>query len=79
METSRSGRKYTTPGVSLEVRSRASSPERVVNIDSASTATSAQEKTPPLDQSSSNLDANLMVGENIQLPTFNGNGVEDLE
>ena len=62
-----------------EVRSRASYPKRVVNIDSASIATSMQEGTPPLNYSSDNHDANSMVGHDIRLPTFNGNGVEDLE
>ena len=76
-ETPRSGHDYITPGVSPEVRSRASSPERVVNIDSASTATSAQEGTPTLNYSSNKHDANSMDGHDIWLPTFNGNGAED--
>ena len=76
VESPRSGHHYITPGVLLEVISRASSPERIVNIDSSSTMTSTQEKTPLLYQSSDNLDANTMVGVDIQLPTFNGNGIE---
>ena len=79
METPRSGHDYITPGVSLEVRSRASSLERVVNTDSASTANSVQEGTPPLNYSSDNPEANSMVGHDIRLPTFNGNGPEDPE
>ena len=39
--------------------------------------TSAQEGTPPLNYSLNNPDAKSMVGEDIRLPTFNGNGVED--
>ena len=39
-ETPKSERNYTILGESLEVRSKASSPERAVNTDSASTATS---------------------------------------
>ena len=78
-ETPRSGCNYTTPRVSPEVRSRASSPERVFNTDSSSTVTSVQEGTPPLNYSLDNPDANSMVGENIGLPTLNGNGAKDLE
>ena len=79
VETPRSGRNYITPGVSLEVRSRTSSPERVVNTDSASTTTSAQGISPSLNYSLDNLDANLMARAHIRLPTFNGNGAEDPE
>ena len=43
VETPRSGHNYITPVVSPEVRSRASSPERDVNTDSASTAKSVQD------------------------------------
>ena len=78
-ETPRSGHNYTILGVSLEVRSRASSPERVVNIDSASIATSAQGSPPPLNYSLDNLDANSMARSDIRLPTFNGNGAENPE
>ena len=73
VKTPRSGRNYITPGVSPEVRSRASSLERIVNTDSASVVTTAQEGTPPLEYSSDNLDANSMAGEDIRLPKFNGN------
>ena len=79
METPRSGCNYITPGVSSKVISQASYPERVVNTDSPSTTTSTQEKTPPLDQSSDNLDTNAMARADIRLPTLNGNGVEDLD
>ena len=78
-ETPKSGHDYITLGVSHEVRSRASSLERVVNTNSASTPTSAKEGTPPLHYSSEYLDGNSMAGEDIRLPTFNGNGPEDLE
>ena len=64
-------------GVSPEVRSRASSPKRIVNTDSASTMTSAQESITPLHHSSNNPDA--MARVDIWLPTFNGNGAEDPE
>ena len=47
-ETPRLEHNYTTPRASLEVRSRASSPERVVSSDSASTANSAQGSSPSL-------------------------------
>ena len=77
VEIPRSGCDYITPGVSPEVRSRASSPERVVNIDSSSIETSTQEGTPPLNYSSDNPDTNSMVGHDIWLPTFNGNGAGD--
>ena len=51
----------------------------IANTDSASTATSAQEGTPPLDPLLEKPDANSMAGADIQLPTFNGNGAEDSE
>ena len=51
VETPRSRCNYITPGVSPEVSSRASSFERAINTDSASTATNAQEGTPPLNPS----------------------------
>ena len=38
-----------------------------------------QDNPPPLNQSSDNLNANLMAGHDIRLPTFNGNGPEDPE
>ena len=38
-----------------------------------------QEGTPRLNYSLDNPDANSMDGHDIQLPTFNGNGVEDPE
>ena len=79
METLRYIRNYTTPRVSPEVRSRASSPERAINIDSASTMNSVEESPPPLNYSLENPDANLMAGADIRLPTFNGNGAEDME
>ena len=79
VETPRSRRDYITLGVSLEVRYRASSPERVTNTDSANTATSAHEGTPPINYSSDNPDANSMAGHDIRLPTFNGHGAEDPE
>ena len=41
--------------------------------------TSAHERTPPLEYSSDNLGANSMVGADIRLLTFNGNGAEDPE
>ena len=77
VESPRYGRNYITLGVSPKVRSRASSLERVVNTDSASITTSAQEKPPPLNQSSNNPGTNAMAREDIRLPTFNGNGAED--
>ena len=77
METPRLGRDYIKNGVLLEVRSRASSPERIFNIDSVSIATRVQEGTPPLKSFIDNLDANSMAGVDIRLPTFNGNGAED--
>ena len=73
-ESPRSGCQYITPEVSPEVRSRASSPKRVVNTDSASTVTSTQEIPPSLNHSLEKPDANSMAGEDIKLPTFNGNG-----
>ena len=79
IETPRSGCNYITPGVSPEVRSRASSLKRVVNADSAITATSLHDNTPLLNHSSDNPNANSMAGHDIQLPTFNGNGAEDPE
>ena len=79
VETPRSWHNYITPGVSPEVRSRASSPERVVNTNSASTTTNAQESIPPLDHLLDNLDNNAMAGVDIWLPIFNGNGAEDPE
>ena len=78
-ETPRSRCNYLTLGVSPEVRSRASSPERVVNTNSASTTTNAQESIPPLDHLLENLDNNAMAGVDIWLPIFNGNGAEDPE
>ena len=78
VETPRLGHDYITPTVLPEVRSRASSPERVVNTDSASTTTSTQKVTPLLNSSDNN-DANSMARHDIRLPTFNGNGAEDLE
>ena len=66
-------------GVSPEVRSRASSPERDVNTDSASTVTRMQGSLTSLNYSLDNPDANSMVGEDIRLPAFNGNGEEDQE
>ena len=77
METPRLGHDYITPGVSPEVRSRASSPERIFHIDSVSIATRVQEGTPPLKYFLDNLNANSMAGADIRLPTFNGNGAED--
>ena len=77
METPRLGRDYIKTGVLLEVRSRASSPERIFNIDSVSIVTRVEEGTPPLNYLPDNLDANSMAGEDIRLPTFNGNGAED--
>ena len=41
--------------------------------------TSMQEGTPPLNYSLDNPDAKSMDGVDIRLPTFNGNGAEDLE
>ena len=76
-ETPRSGRNYITPGVSPEVRSRASFFEITMNTGSTSVVTSVQ-GSPPSSNCSLNIpDANSMAGEDIRLPTFNGNGVED--
>ena len=77
VETSRSGRDYITPGVSLLTRSIFSSPERTDNTDSASTATRWKEGSPPLNPFPRNLDAKSMAMAEIWLPTFNGNGAED--
>ena len=77
METPRSGHNYITPGVSPEVRSTPSSLERVVNIDSSSIVTRNKEQTPPFNHSLDNHEKNSMVGHDIWLPTFNGNGAED--
>ena len=73
------GHNYITPAISLEVRSRVPSPERTTNTDNAGTTSNTLEGIPPLNPLPENLDANSMVGPNIQLPTFNGNGAEDLE
>ena len=62
-----------------EVRSRASSPERAINIDSARTATRVQGIPPPLNYSLENPNANSMAGVDIRLTILNGNGVEDPE
>ena len=78
-ETPRSRRNYTTLGVSAEVRSRASSPERVVTNDSANTTTITQGIPPPLNYSLDNPNANSMAGVDIILTILNGNGVEDPE
>ena len=79
METPRPGRNYTMPGLSPEVRSRSLSPERVVHTDSASTMNTAQGIPPSVIYSLDNTDAKSMAGEDIRLPTFNGNGAEDPE
>ena len=65
METPRSGCNYITPGISLEVRSRASSLERTTNNDSASTAASRQEGSTPLNPLPENLDVNSIDGMDI--------------
>ena len=79
METPISGHNYITLRVLLEVRSRASSLERVVNTDSASATTSMQGSPNSLNHPLDNPDANSMAGIDIILPTFNGNGAEDPE
>ena len=66
---------YTTPGASPEVRYRTSSPERIVNTNSTSVATSVEGSFPSLNYSLNITDSNSMAGEDITLPTFNGNGV----
>ena len=48
-------------------------------MDSASIVTSTQECPPPLYCSLNIPHTNSMVGEDIILPTFNGNGAEDPE
>ena len=62
-----------------KVGSRDSSLKIIVNTDCASNVTSTQEGTPPLNYSSDKTDAKSMDGEDIQFPTFNGNGAEDPE
>ena len=47
------------------------------NTDNAGTATNTPEGIPPLNPLQENPDANSIAGEDIQLPTFNGNGAED--
>ena len=77
VETPISECNYTTPRASLEVRSKASSPERTINTSSTSVATSAQGSPHSLNCSLNIPDAKSMAGEDIRLPIFNGNGVED--
>ena len=48
-------------------------------MNSASPMTSVQEGTPPLNFVPKNPDANSMATMDVRLPTFNGNGMEDLE
>ena len=48
-----------------------------MNTSSTSAATSAQGIPPSLNCSLNTSNANSMAGEDIRLPTFNGNGVED--
>ena len=79
VKTPKLEREYNTPGESLEVRSRTSSLERVVNTGTSSDSTSAQGIPPSLDYPLDILNTKSMAGEDIRLPTFNGNGVEDLE
>ena len=76
---SRSGCNYITPSISPEVRSRISSPERTANTGSVSPVISVREGTPPMNYEPENLDANSMATMDVRLPTFNGNGMEDLE
>ena len=77
IETPRLGCNYITPGVSLEFRSRVSSPERNANTNGSITMTSKKEGSHPLNPFPKNLDSNSTAGAAIRLPTFNGNGAED--
>ena len=79
METPKSKCHYTTPGTSWEVSFITSSPERNFNTNSTSAATSVQGSTPSPNCSLNTPNANSMIGEDIRLPTFNGNGGEDPE
>ena len=78
-ETLGSDYNYLTPAISLETRSRVSSPERTPNMDSTSPRTSAKGGTPHLNTGLEDLDANSMPTTDVWLPTFNGNGTEDLK
>ena len=76
-ETSRSEHNYITLAISLETRSRVSSPKRTSNLDSISPETSAPEGATQLNPALEN--ANPMAVADVWLPTFNGNGMEYLE
>ena len=76
LQTPGSKRNYITPGISSREISRASSLERTTNTNSASTATSRQEGSPPLNPLPKDPAANSMAWTDIRLPTFNGNGIE---
>ena len=82
----RIGCDYNIPGISVEVRPRSSSPKHYVNINGPSVRIGAQgipSVTPvnPVNPGTpvNNPNATLIVGTDVRLPTFNGNGTEDLE
>ena len=79
VETPKSEHNYTMLLASLEVIYRTSSPTRIVDTRSTSSATSAQGIPPSLNCSLNNPDTDSMASTNIRLLALNGNGVEDTE
>ena len=69
----------TTPHTSSEVRSRNSSPRRVVNTSNTKAVNSRQGSSTTQKIFPSVSGANIMVGTDIKLSIFNGNGSEDPE
>ena len=82
----RTGCDYDIPRRSPEVRPRSSLPKPLVNNSSPSVRTGAQGSPLAIlvnPSNSRNLvnnpSATLMVGKDIRLPRFNGNGIDDPE
>ena len=83
-EFPRIGHDYSIPERSPRERPRSPSPEPLVNTSSPSVGTGEKEipSAIPINPVNSggpmnNPNATLMVGIDIRLPTFNGNGTED--
>ena len=85
VESLRTGRDYDILERSHEVRPRSSSPEPLVNTSNPSVRTGAQGSPSAIPVNLinpgnpvNNSSTTLMAGTDVRLPTFNGNGIEDI-